>query len=45
MTGEKTKQLLRILKWQALIASGQDNDKMDVAESFIKLEMLWQGLC
>ena len=30
MTSGKTKQLLRILKWQALVVSGHDNDKMDV---------------
>ena len=46
MAGDKTKQLLNILKRQALVVSCQDNDKMDVGELFlINLEMLWQGLC
>ena len=30
MISDKTKQLLRILKWQALVVSGQNYDKMDV---------------
>ena len=30
MTSDKTKQFLHILKRQALIASGQNNDKIDV---------------
>ena len=30
MTNDKTKQILRLLKWQALVVSGQDNGKMDV---------------
>ena len=30
MTCDKTKQLLSILQWQALVVSVQDNDKMDV---------------
>ena len=29
MTSNKTKQLLPILKWQALVVCSQDNDKMD----------------
>ena len=29
MTSNKTKELLGILKWQALVVSSQDNDKMD----------------
>ena len=29
MTSNKAKQLLGILKWQALVVSSQDNDKMD----------------
>ena len=49
MTSGKTKQLLRILKWQALVVSGHDNDKMDVILQcrgvFLQIWMLWQGLC
>ena len=49
MTSGKTKQLLRILKWQALVVSGHDNDKMDVIRQcqgvFSQIWMLWQGLC
>ena len=30
MTGDKTKQILCILKWQALVVPVQDNNKMDV---------------
>ena len=29
MASNKTRQLLRILKWKALLVSSQDNDKMD----------------
>lgn len=29
MTGGKAKQRLRILKWQTLLVSGKDNEKMD----------------
>ena len=49
MTSGKTKQLLHILKWQALVVSGHDNDKMDVILQcrgvFLQIWMLWQGLC
>ena len=30
MISDKTKQLLRILEWQALVVSGQNYDNMDV---------------
>ena len=43
-TGNKTKQLLFMLKWQALVVSGQDNDKIDVMvqcrEFFVNLDDL-----
>ena len=34
MTGDKTKQLLHILKWQPLVVSGPDNNKIDVIVQF-----------
>ena len=37
MTSDKTKQFLRILKRQALIVSGQNNDKIDVI-------VQWRGI-
>ena len=44
MTCDKTKQLLSILQWQALVVSVQDNDKMGVIVqcrgSFINLDAL-----
>ena len=44
MISAKTKQLLRTLKWQALVVSGQDIDKMDTIfqclEFFINLNAL-----
>ena len=40
-SNDKTKQRLHILKWQALVVSGQDNDKMfSVGELFINLDTL-----
>ena len=43
MTGNRTNNFLHQV--QALAVSGQDNEKMDVGEIFMNLEMLWQGLC
>ena len=40
MVSDQTKQLLGILKRQALIVSGQDIDKMDVGESFMNVNAL-----
>ena len=40
-SNDKTKQLLRILKWQALVASSEDNEKMfSVGEFFINFDAL-----
>ena len=42
ITSDKAKQPLPILKWQTLVCSGKDNDKMDVIfqcpEIFYKFE-------
>ena len=40
---DKTKQLLQILKWQALVVKIPDN-KMFSVGGFLSIWMLWQGL-